>query len=107
AEAADPTDRLLLLRRAGLPDEELRPRTAGRRLDLSTVQGLAAVLGIAVVGAGTWFAVTAEQKWPILLIPVFLIAAVAAPFLVRGIAGRSPRMPWLDEPFDGSPQVIV
>ncbi|WP_410613766.1 hypothetical protein [Amycolatopsis sp. lyj-109] len=107
AEAADATDRLLLLRRTGLPDEELRPRTAGRRLDLSAVQGLAAVLGIAVVVAGTWFAATAEQKWPILLIPVFLIAAVAAPFLVRGIAGRSPRMPWLDEPFDGSPQVIV
>ena len=107
AEAADPTDRLLLLRRAGLPDEELRPRTAGRRLDLSTVQALAAVIGIAVVVAGTWFAATTEQKWPILLIPLFLIAAVAAPFLIRRIAGRSPRMPWLDEPFDGSPQVIV
>ncbi|GHF97443.1 MULTISPECIES: hypothetical protein [Amycolatopsis] len=107
AEAADATDRLLLLRRTGLPDEELRPRTAGRRLGLSTVQSLAAVLGIAGIAVGTWFAATAEQKWPVLLIPVFLITAVAAPFLVRAIAGRSPRMPWLDEPFDGSPQVIV
>ncbi|MEU0532439.1 hypothetical protein [Amycolatopsis tolypomycina] len=107
AEAADPTDRLLLLRRTGLPDEELRPRTPGRLLDLSTVQGLAAVLSVAVAGVGTWFAATAEQKWPLLLIPVLLVAAVAAQFLIRGIAGRSPRMPWLDEPFDGSPQVIV
>jgi hypothetical protein len=107
AEAADSTDRLLLLRRTGLPDEELRPRTAGGRLDLSTVQSLAAVLGIAVMGVGTWFAATSEQKWPLLLLPVLLIVAVAAPLLVRRIAGRSSRMPWLDEPFDGSPQVIV
>ncbi|WP_086845009.1 hypothetical protein [Amycolatopsis kentuckyensis] len=57
AEAADRTDRLLLLRRAGLPDEELRPRTAKRKLHL----GL----------------------------------------------GQDPAMPWLDAPFDGSPQVLV
>jgi hypothetical protein len=107
AEAADATDRLLLLRRADLPDEELRPRAAGRRLDLSTVQTLAAVLGIALVTAGSWVAATAEQKWPLVLIPVSLIAAVAAQFLIRAVAGRSPRMPWLDEPFDGSAQVIV
>ncbi|MGW3996989.1 hypothetical protein ACWEF6_26185 [Amycolatopsis sp. NPDC004772] len=107
AEVADRTDRFLLLRRTGLPDEELRPRTAGRRLDLTAVQGVAAVLGVAVAAAGTWIAATTEQKWPVLLIPVFLIAAVAAQFLIRAVAGRSPRMPWLDEPFDGSPQVIV
>ncbi|MEV7096071.1 hypothetical protein AB0M80_24795 [Amycolatopsis sp. NPDC051045] len=107
AEAADSTDRLLLLRRAGLPDEELRPRTARRRLSLGAVHGLALVLGLAALGVGTWFAATAQQKWPVLLIPVAVVAVVAAQFVIRAVAGRSPRMPWLDEPFDGSPQVIV
>ncbi|MDQ7806053.1 hypothetical protein Q5425_20115 [Amycolatopsis sp. A133] len=107
AETADPTDRLLLLRRTGLPDEELRPRTAGSRLSLSAVQGLVCVLGLAAVMAGSWFAATAEQKWPVVLLPVAVFVPVAVLLLVRAIAGRSPRMPWLDGPFDGSPQVIV
>ncbi|WP_410564308.1 hypothetical protein [Amycolatopsis sp. cmx-4-61] len=107
AETADVTDRLLLLRRTGLPDEELRPRAAGRRPGLGTMQGLAAGLGLAAVVVGAWFAATAERTWPVLLLPVAVVAVVALPLLVRAIAGRSPRMPWLDEPFDGSPQVIV
>ncbi|MDS0133372.1 MULTISPECIES: hypothetical protein [unclassified Amycolatopsis] len=107
AEVADSTDRLLLLRRTGLPDEELRPRTAKRGLNLGLIQGLALVVCLAGTATGAWFATTTERTWPVLLIPVFLIAAVAAPFLIRAVAGRSPRVPWLDEPFDGSPQVLV
>lgn len=107
AEAADSTDRLLLLRRLGLPDEELRPRTTGRRLSLGAVQGLVLVFSVAGILAGAWFAATAGPKWPVLLLPVAVFVPLAVQFLIRAVAGRSPRMPWLDEPFDGRPQVIV
>ncbi|WP_410669727.1 hypothetical protein [Amycolatopsis sp. cmx-4-68] len=107
AEVADRTDRLLLLRRAGLPDEELRPRTTASRLGLGELQGLVAVLCLAALGVGTWFAATAEQTWPLLLIPLGLAGTVGALFLVRGLAGRSPLMPWLDEPFGGGPTAVV
>lgn len=107
AEVADTTDRLLLLRRAGLPDEELRPRTIGRRLGLAEVQVLVAVLCVLGFTAGTWFAATSERKWPLLLIPVALAVTVGVQFLIRAIAGRSPRMPWLDEEFAGGWQVVV
>ncbi|MEQ0565836.1 hypothetical protein ABJI51_42735 [Amycolatopsis sp. NEAU-NG30] len=105
AEVADPTDRLLLLRRTGLPDEELRPRTTGYRVGV--VQGVAAVVCVLGVGVGTWFAAQSGRTWPLLLIPVALAAVVGVQLLIRAIAGRSPRMPWLDAPFDGSPQVLV
>ncbi|MEV6877140.1 hypothetical protein [Amycolatopsis sp. NPDC051128] len=107
AEAADPADRLLLLRRNGLPDEELRPRTTARRPTLGEVQGIVAVACILALGAGTWFAAESEVKWLPLLIPAAIAAVVGAQFLIRAIAGRSPRMPWLDDRFDGSHQVIV
>jgi hypothetical protein len=107
AEVADSTDRLLLLRHPGLPAEELRPRTTARGLGLGGVQGLVAVLCVAGVGVGTWFAATSEQKWPLLLIPAGLAGTLGAQLLIRAIAGRSPRMPWLDEPFDGGHQVVV
>lgn len=106
AEVADPTDRLLLLRRDGLPDEELRPRTR-QGLSLGAVQGIVAVASVVGIGVGTWFAASSAQKWPLLLLPLGLAAAVGAQFLVRAIAGRSRRMPWLDESFDGGSQVVV
>ncbi|KDN23599.1 hypothetical protein [Amycolatopsis rifamycinica] len=105
AEAADATDRLLLLRRAGLPDEELRPRTAPRGLAPGVVPGLALVVSLAGITAVAWFAAGSQWLVPLLLAAVLLPVAVLVP--VRAVAGRSPHLPWLDEPFDGRPQAIV
>ncbi|WP_329054733.1 hypothetical protein OG738_15880 [Amycolatopsis sp. NBC_01488] len=107
AEVSDSTDRLLLLRRAGLPAEELRPRTTRRRFGLAEVQTSAFVLSVVVAGVGTWLAAASERKWPLLLIPVFLAVAIGPQLAIRGFAGRSPRMPWLDENFTGGWQVVV
>jgi hypothetical protein len=107
AEAADPVDRLLLLRRPGLPDEELRPRTAGRPFTLAQVQGIVGVVCALGLGAGIWFAANSRSGWLLLVIPVGLAVAIAAQLVVRAMADRSPRLPWLDAAFDGSAQVAA
>ncbi|MGW4520334.1 hypothetical protein [Amycolatopsis sp. NPDC004378] len=107
AEVADSTDRLWLLRRPTLPAEELRPRTHGPRFGFAAVQGLVAFVALLAVVAGTWFASTSEHKWPLLLVPVGVVVPLGAIFVVRAVAGRSPRMPWLDEEFTGGWQVVV
>jgi len=107
AEVADPSDRLLLLRRTGLPDEELRPRTAGRRLGPGEIQAIVAVLCVLGIAAATWIGAEHAKMALLLVIPLGLAVSVGAQFLVRAVAGRSPRLAWLDAPFDGSPQVVV
>lgn len=79
-EAADPTDRLLLLRRTGLPAEELRPRT-GRRI-------------------------TRGHVWAALFAGAALLMITGA-VVLRVVAARTGRLPWLDARFDGRPRVAV
>lgn len=107
AEVADSTDRLLLLRGTGLPAEELRPRTIGRRPSLGQVQTLVAVACVAGIGVGMYFAAMAGNKWPLLFIVLSFAVMAGVVGLIRGIAGRSPRMPWLDAQFNGGHQVVV
>src|SRR5207248_9512407 len=45
--------------------------------------------------------------WPMLLLGTATVVLLIAVPVVQAVAGRSPRMPWLDAPFDGSPQVAV
>lgn len=106
AEVADPTDRLLLLRRAGLPDEELRPRTRPRITRRHVRSVLGALFAACVLGAVVWVKL-APSFWPLLPIAVAAAAVGAGELAIRVVAGRSPRLPWLDAPFDGSPQVPV
>jgi hypothetical protein len=107
AEVADPADRLLLLRRSGLPDEELRPR-ARRRITRARVWAGVGVLYAACVTAGiVWMKLAHRALGPLLLIVGGAAVLLVAGVVIRVVAGRSPRLPWLDAPFDGGPQVAV
>ncbi|WP_240521770.1 hypothetical protein [Amycolatopsis vastitatis] len=107
AEVADTSDRLLLLRRNGLPDEELRPRTVRRGPALGVVQGVVAVVCVLGFAVGIGIAAKSGRQWPLLVIPVGLGITIGAQVLIRAVAGRSPRMPWLDERFGGTSRVVV
>ncbi|MEU0788855.1 hypothetical protein ABZ342_02235 [Amycolatopsis sp. NPDC005961] len=106
AEAADPTDRLLLLRRAGLPEEELRPR-AGRRLTRHFAWfGVTALFAAAMVAAVVWGQLTRWALGPLLLISGAALVLLAGTVAMRVVAGRSPRLE-LDAQFDGRPRAAV
>ncbi len=107
AEVADPADRLLLLRRSGLPDEELRPRTRRRITRAQVWSVLGGLFAVCVVAGGLWVRLTHRALGPVLLIFGATAVLLGAGAVLRVVAGRSPRMPWLDAPFDGSPQVPV
>ncbi|WIY05333.1 hypothetical protein QRX60_16345 [Amycolatopsis mongoliensis] len=107
AEVADPTDRLLLLRRAGLPDEELRPRTRRRITRAQVWSGLAVLFAACVGTAIVWAQLAHRALGPMLLVVGGAAVLLGAGVVMRFVAGRSPRLPWLDAPFDGSPQVAV
>lgn len=107
AEASDPTDRLLLLRRAGLPDEELRPRTAQRITRQHVWSGLGALFAACMVTAVVWGQLTRWATGPLLLILGGALLLAAGSVAMRVVAARSPRLPWLDAQFDGRPQAAV
>jgi hypothetical protein len=107
AEVADPTDRLLLLRRAGLPEEELRPRTAQRITRQHVWFGLTLLFAVCVVAAAAWGQLTHWALGPLLLIGGAVLSLLAGAVAMRVLAGRSPRLPWLDAQFDGRPQAAV
>ncbi|MEA5358947.1 hypothetical protein VA596_05325 [Amycolatopsis sp., V23-08] len=102
AEASDPGDRLVLLRRAGLPDEQLRPRTAQRITHHRVQYWLFTVFAASLVAAGAW-ALFERTTAPLLL----TAGATTVLVVLRVVAGRSPRLQWLDAPFTGERQVAV
>ncbi|MFG1638947.1 hypothetical protein ACGFMK_01535 [Amycolatopsis sp. NPDC049252] len=107
AEASDPTDRLMLLRRAGLPDEELRPRTAQRITYRGMQYALATAFAASITAAGAWGLLDRTAWPPLLLVAGAATVLVAALFVLRVVVGRSPRLHWLDAPFTGAQQVAV
>lgn len=108
AEVADSTDRLLLLRRNDLPDEELRPRTAERVNRQQVYYAIGAVFAVCVAGLVVWVKLRPDALLgPMLLLGATTAVLLTATLVVRAVAGRSPRMAWLDAPFDGSPRTAV
>ncbi|SFW62177.1 hypothetical protein [Amycolatopsis australiensis] len=107
AEVADPTDRLVLLRRPGLPDEELRPRSTQRITRRHVSYVIAGVFATCIAGGVLWVKLTQQALGPMLLIAGAGVFVAAAALVMRVVAGRSPRLPWLDAPFDGTPEVPV
>ncbi|MEU8638189.1 hypothetical protein AB0C38_38915 [Amycolatopsis sp. NPDC048633] len=107
AEVADPTDRLLLLRRSGLPDEELRPHTRQRITRAQVWAGVGGLFAACVVAAVVWVRLAHRALGPMLLISGATAVLLVTGVVMRVVAGRSPRLPWLDAPFHGGPQVAV
>lgn len=107
AEVADPSDRLLLLRRAGLPDEELRPRTRPRNTGKHVMYAATGLFAASIAAMTIWGRLTHQALGPVLLVSAAGAVWLIAVFGVRLAAGRSPRLDWLDAPFAGGPQVPV
>ncbi len=104
-EFADPTDRLMLLRRPGLPGElTCVPYQAPwhRRVDPAQVRpGLYVGALFAILGALMLGNLTKIWAIPLIAVPVFLVLLIAGLVTVHLLTARSPRITWLDEPFDG------
>ncbi|WP_285476832.1 hypothetical protein [Amycolatopsis sp. NBRC 101858] len=107
AEAADPTDRLLLLRRSGLPDEELRSRTRQRITRAQVWAGVGGLFAACAVAALVWGRLTDRALGPLLLVFGAAASLLVTGVAMRVVAGRSPRLPWLDAQFDGRSHAAV
>lgn len=110
-EVADPTDRLLLLRRPGLPGELTSLPYRGpwyRRIELAQLQaGLVLAAFAGIMAAVLWSSFGRWGWGPLLLVVACSVGLIIGLVTVRLVAARTARITWLDEPFDGRPTAAV